>query len=143
MRAQELVHRGFDNDAATTLAHAPLLRETFALLAAAKAAKLALADAAPLFHRAGRTLHLDTVEEVLVGQIPSNVWERRFLTSLERESAAIRQRAVGKLAANPQLPEQHKDWLDRIGDSLRMVKQLGAHGLVPLFLILEDYRQHT
>ena len=71
------------------------------------------------------------------------VWERRFLTSLERESAAIRQRAVGKLAANPQLPEQQKEWLDRIGDSLRMVKQLGAHGLVPLFLILEDYRQHT
>ena len=142
-RAHELVQRGFEADTATTLSHAPLLRETFAVLAAAKSAKLQLADAAPLFHKAGKQLHLDVVEDVLLGQLPSNVWERRFLTSLERESAAIRQRAVGKLAANPHLAEQQKEWLDRIGDSLRMVKQLGAHGLVPLFLILEDYRQHT
>ena len=113
------------------------------MLAAAKSAKLPLADAAPLFHKAGKQLHLDVVEDVLLGQLPSNVWERRFLTSLERESASIRQRAVGKLASNPHLAEQQKEWLDRIGDSLRMVKQLGAHGLVPLFLILEDYRQHT
>jgi glutamate dehydrogenase len=142
-RAHELTQRGFDPAAAATLAQAPLLRETFAVLAAAKSAKLALTDVAPLFHRVGKTLHLDVVDDTLLAQIPSNVWERRFLTSLEREAAAIRQRGVGKLAANPQLPEQHKDWLDRIGDSLRMVKQLGAHGLVPLFLILEDYRQHT
>jgi glutamate dehydrogenase len=142
-RAQELERRGFEPETATTLSQAALLRDTFAVLAAAKSAKLPLAEAATLYHRVGRQLHLDAVDEVLLGQIPSNVWERRFLTSLEREASAIRQRAVGKLASNPQLAEHHKDWLDRIGDSLRMVKQLGAHGLVPLFLILEDYRLHT
>ncbi|MBA2538622.1 MAG: NAD-glutamate dehydrogenase, partial [Deltaproteobacteria bacterium] len=142
-RAHDLQQRGFDAEAATTLSQAALLRETFAILSAAKSAKLPLSEAATLYHRVGRQLHLDVVDEVLLGQLPSNVWERRFLTSLEREASAIRQRGVGKLAANPQLPEHHKDWLDRIGDSLRMVKQLGAHGLVPLFLILEDYRLHT
>ncbi len=142
-REQDLVHRGFSADVAATLAHASTLRETFALLAAARAAKLKLADAGPLFHKVGRSLYLDTFDEVLAAQIPANQWERRFLISLEREAAAIRQRAVGKLAANPHLADQHKEWLDRIGDSLRMVKQLGAHGLVPLFLILEDYRQHV
>ncbi len=143
VREQEMVQRGFTADAAGTLAHANQLRETFAVLAAARSAKLPLTEAAPLFHRVGRTLHVDAFDEVLAAQVPGNVWERRFLTSLEREVSAIRQRAVGKLAGSPQFAEQHKEWLDRIGDSLRMVKQLGAHGLVPLFLILEDYRLHT
>ncbi|HEU0032467.1 MAG TPA: NAD-glutamate dehydrogenase domain-containing protein [Kofleriaceae bacterium] len=142
-REQELVQRGFSEDVARTLAHAPVLRESFALLAAARDAKLALQKAAPLFHRVGRAVHVDKFDEILNAQVPGNVWERRFLTSLEREAAAIRQRAVGKLAANPHFVEQHKEWVDRIGDSLRMVKQLGPHGLVPLFLILEDYRVNT
>ncbi|MEO8705002.1 MAG: NAD-glutamate dehydrogenase domain-containing protein, partial [Kofleriaceae bacterium] len=143
VRELELVQRGFAPDVAATLAAAPILRETFALLAAAHDAKLPLPKAAPVFHRVGRAIHLDTFDEVLAAQVPGNVWERRFLQSLEREAAAIRQRAVGKIAANPALVEQNKEWVDRIGDSLRMVKQLGAHGLVPLFLILEDYRSQT
>jgi glutamate dehydrogenase len=142
-REQELVQKGFPADVAATLAHAPVLRETFALLAAARDAKLVVDKAAPLFHRVGQSIHLDPFDEILANQIPGNAWERRFLISIEREAAGIRQRAVGKLAANPTFVEQHKDWVDRIGDSLRMVKQLGPHGLVPLFLILEDYRQHT
>jgi glutamate dehydrogenase len=142
-REQELVQRGFDVDVAKRVARAPLYRETFALLAAAQDAKLPLAKAAPLYHRVGRAIHVDSFDEILAAQVPGNVWERRFLVSLEREVAAIRQRALGKLAAQPQFMEQHREWVDRIGDSLRMVKQLGAHGLVPLFLILEDYRAHT
>jgi len=142
-REQELVQRGFTPDVASTLAHAPLLRETFALLAAARDASLTLAKSAPLFHRVGRAIHVDSFDEVLNAQVPGNLWERRFLSSLEREAAGVRQRAVGKLAGNPQFVEQHREWIDRIGDSLKMVKQLGAHGLVPLFLILEDYRAHT
>ena len=38
------------------------------------------------------------------------------------------------------LIERNRERIDRIGDALGTVKQLGAHGLVPLFLILEDYR---
>jgi len=139
----ELVARGFAPEVAKALAHAPLLRETFALLAAAKDSSLTLIKAAPLFHRVGRTIHVDKFDEILNAQVPGNAWERRFLTSLEREAAGVRQRAVSKLAANPGFVEQHREWVDRIGDSLRMVKQLGAHGLVPLFLILEDYRAQT
>ncbi len=142
-REQELLSRGLPAEVASTLARAPQLRDAFALLAAARAAKLPLVEAAPVFHRVGRVLHLDRFDEVLGSQVAGNVWERRFLSSLERESSAIRQRALGKLASEPQLPERHKDWLAKIGDSLRIVKQLGGHGLVPLFLILEDYRQHT
>jgi glutamate dehydrogenase len=142
-RELELVKKGFTADVASTLAHAPVLRETFALLAAAKDAKLSVEKAAPLFHRVGRVIHVDAFDEILSTQMPGNQWERRFLVSLEREVAGVRQRAVGKLAAQPNFAEQHKDWVDRIGDSLRMVKQLGPHGLVPLFLILEDYRAHT
>jgi glutamate dehydrogenase len=142
-RQQELVQRGFTEEVATTLAHAPVLRETFALMAAARDAKLSLDKAAPLFHQVGRTIHVDAFDELLATQVPGNIWERRFLGSLEREAAAIRQRAVGKLAANAGFVDQHRDWVDRIGDSLRMVRQLGPHGLVPLFLILEDYRAHT
>ena len=41
------------------------------------------------------------------------------------------------------IAERHysgKEPLDKIGDALQMVRQLGQHALVPLFLILEDYR---
>jgi glutamate dehydrogenase len=142
-REQELGQRGFAPDIAKRFAQAPLYRETFALIAAARDAKLPLAKAAPIYHRVGRAFHLDSFDEILGAQVPGNLWERRFLISLEREAAATRQRALTNLAANPQLVEHHKDWIDRIGDGLRMVKQLGAHGLVPLFLILEDYRTHA
>ncbi|MEJ7598037.1 MAG: NAD-glutamate dehydrogenase domain-containing protein [Kofleriaceae bacterium] len=139
-REQELVQRGFRPEVANTLSRGPLLREVFALLAAARESKLALPAVAPLFHRVGRQLHVDQFDDILANQVPANIWERRFLASLEREAAAVRQRAVAKLAANPKFIEEHREWADRIGDALRMVRQLGAHGLVPLFLILEDYR---
>jgi glutamate dehydrogenase len=142
-RESDLVIRGFGQDVATTLARAPLLHNAFALLAAAKSTKLALGVAAPLFLRVGKLLQLDTFDEILTSQVPANGWERRFYTSLEREAAVIRQRAVGKLATDKDFADKHRDWIDRIGDSLGMVKQLGQHGLVPLYLILEDYRQHT
>ena len=142
-RESDLVIRGFTTDIATALARAPLLHNAFALLAAAKSTKLALGATAPLYLRAGRQLQLDTFDEVLLSQVPGNVWERRFHTSLEREASVIRQRAVGKLAADKDFVDKHREWIDRIGDSLGMVKQLGQHGLVPLYLILEDYRQYT
>jgi len=142
-RESDLVIRGFTSDVAATLARAPLLANAFALLAAAKSTKLALGATAPLFLRAGRQLQLDTFDEILLSQVPANPWERRFYTSLEREASVVRQRAVGKLAADKDFVDHHREWIDRIGDSLGMVKQLGQHGLVPLYLILEDYRQHT
>jgi hypothetical protein len=52
----------------------------------------------------------------------------------------VRREAAVKLAAGPELIERNRERIDRIGDALGTVKQLGAHGLVPLFLILEDYR---
>jgi glutamate dehydrogenase len=142
-RESDLVIRGFGQDVATTLARAPLLHNAFALLAAAKSTRLALGVAAPLFLRAGKLLQLDAFDEILTSQVPANTWERRFHTSLEREASVIRQRAVGKLATDKDFADKHREWIDRIGDSLGMVKQLGQHGLVPLYLILEDYRQHT
>ncbi|MBA3396059.1 MAG: NAD-glutamate dehydrogenase [Deltaproteobacteria bacterium] len=142
-READFVARGFTAEVASTLARAPLLHNAFSVLAAAKSAKLALAQTAPLFHRVGRQLHVDAFDEILAAQVPGNVWERRFHTSLERDAATVRQRAVNKLAADPQFVDRHREWVDRIGDSLGMVKQLGQHGLVPLYLILEDYRTHT
>ena len=97
--------------------------------------------AAAAFHRVGRELHVDAFDELLAAQVPANGWERRFLISLEREAAAVRQQLAGKLAAGgAELIERNRERIDRIGDALGTVKQLGAHGLVPLFLILEDYR---
>jgi len=142
-RESDLAIRGFSPEVATPLARAPLLHNAFALLAAAKSTKLALGATAPLFLRAGRQLQLDAFDEILGAQVPANVWERRFYTSLEREASVVRQRAVGKLAADKDFVDHHREWVDRIGDSLGMVKQLGQHGLVPLYLILEDYRQNT
>ena len=142
-RESDLVIRGFTPEIAQVLARAPLLHNAFALLAAAKQAKLALGATAPLFLRAGRQLQLDTFDEILGSQVPANLWERRFHTSLEREASVVRQRAVTKLATDKDFVEHHREWIDRIGDSLGMVKQLGQHGLVPLYLILEDYRQNT
>jgi glutamate dehydrogenase len=139
-REQDLVARGFTAEVATQLTRVSLLRDGFALIAASRDAKLPLAKAAPLFLRVGRELHVDEFDELLGAQVPANVWERRFHTSLEREATAIRALGVSKLAANPRYIEQHADRIDRIADSLRMVKQLGGHAHVPLFLILEDYR---
>nr|MBA3819398.1 NAD-glutamate dehydrogenase [Deltaproteobacteria bacterium] len=142
-RESDLVIRGFPAEVAHTLSRAPLIHHAFALLATAKSSKLALGTAAPLFLRVGRQLHVDTFDEILLTQVPANAWERRFYTSLEREAAVVRQRAVGKLAVDTNFVDRHRDWVDRIGDSLGMVKQLGQHGLVPLYLILEDYRAYT
>ena len=142
-RESDLVIRGFTPEIAATLARGPLLHNAFALLAAAKQNKLALGATAPLYLRAGRQLQLDAFDEILGSQVPANLWERRFHTSLEREASGVRQRAVHKLAADKDFVEHHREWIDRIGDSLGMVKQLGQHGLVPLYLILEDYRQYT
>jgi hypothetical protein len=109
-------------------------------LANVQGGKAKLDKAAGAFHRVGRELHVDAFDELLAAQIPANPWERRFYASLEREAAAVRQRMAGKLAAEPDLIERNRERIDRIGDALGTVKQLGAHGLVPLFLILEDYR---
>ncbi|MBK9035357.1 MAG: NAD-glutamate dehydrogenase [Myxococcales bacterium] len=137
---QDLIARGFPADLATKLTRVSLLRSGFAVLAAARDAKLPLAKVAQLFERVGRELHVDTFDEQLAAQVPANSWERRFLSSIEREAAAIRQLGVSKLANNPAYIEQHRDQIDKIADSLRMVKQFGGHGLVPMYLILEDYR---
>jgi len=112
----------------------------FALLATVAGGKLKPEKAAAAFHRVGRELHADAFDEILAAQVPANSWERRFLVSLEREAAAVRQQAAAKLAAGPEMIERNRERIDRIGDALGTVKQLGAHGLVPLFLILEDYR---
>jgi glutamate dehydrogenase len=138
-REQELLARGFGPQIASTLARAPMLREVFPVIAASRAAKLGLTAAAPLYLQVGKVLHMDAFDELLAAQVPTNPWERRFHTSLEREAAAIRQLAVGKLASEADYLTRHKDRIDQLGDTLRMVKQLGG-GLVPLYLILEDYR---
>jgi glutamate dehydrogenase len=139
VREQDLIQRGLPAEVAATLARGPLLREAFALLTTAAESKTKLERAAAAFHRAGRELHLNTFDEVLGAQVPANSWERRFFASLEREAVAVRQHAAGRLATGPELMERNRDRIDRIGDALGTVKQLGAHGLVPLFLILEDY----
>ena len=138
-REQDQISRGFPPAVAATLARAPMLRDAFAVIAAARATRLGLTAAAPLYHQVGQELHVDVFDELLAAQVPANSWERRFHTSLEREAAAIRQLAVGKLASESDYTTRNKDRLDQLGDSLKMVKQLGG-GLVPLFLILEDYR---
>jgi glutamate dehydrogenase len=139
-RVHEQVGKGFGLDVAHALARAPLVRDAFALLSAVKEIKGKLEAAAPAFHRVGRELHVDAFDELLAAQIPANGWERRFVSSLEKEAAGIRQRAVAKIATSPDYVEKNKERLDRIGDALQMVRQLGQHALVPLFLILEDYR---
>jgi glutamate dehydrogenase len=139
-REQDLVGRGFGPELAAKLTRVALLRDGFAVIVAARDAKLPLAEAALLFTRVDRELHVDTFVDLLAAQVPANGWERRFLSSLERDASAIRQLAVSKLAANPGYVEQHRELIDRIDDSLRMVKQFGGHGLVPMYLILDDYR---
>ena len=53
----------------------------------------------------------------------------------------MRHRAIAKLAsAGAGFADLHRDAIAKIADALRMVRQSGTHGLVPLFLILEDYR---
>jgi len=139
-RIQEHLARGFTPEVAKTLARAPFLRDTFALLAAVRDTKASLDTAAPAMHRVGRELHVDAFDELLSTQVPANGWERRFYASLEREASSVRQRAVGRMAGGTEFVDKNRDRIDRIGDGLSMVRQLGAHGLVPLFLILEDYR---
>ena len=141
VREQDLLQRGFPAEVAAALARGPLLREAFSLLAAVAGGKLKPDRAAAAFHRVGRELHVDAFDDLLAAQVPANGWERRFLISLEREAAAVRQQLASKLAAGgTELIEHNRERIDRIGDALGTVKQLGAHGLVPLFLILEDYR---
>ena len=139
-RVAEQVAKGFGLDVANALARAPLLREAFALLTTVRDTKTKLEVAAPAFHRVGRDAHIDAFEEVLTTQIPTNAWERRFFASLEREASAVRQRVVSKLTVSADYLDKNREQLGRIGDGLQMVRQLGAHALVPLFLILEDYR---
>ena len=139
-READLVAKKFAPETAKALARVPLMRDVFAVLHGARDAKQTLGPAAQLHMRAGKALHLDTFDELLVAQVTANTWERRFLMALERDAAAARHRAVCKLAAEPGFLESHKDALDRIADGLRMVGKTGTHGLVPLYLILEDYR---
>jgi len=139
-REQDLVAKGFAPALAEQLTKASLLRDGFAMLAAARDVKLPLPGVTRLFERVGHELHVDAFDELLATQMPANPWERRFLASLEREASAIRQQAVSKLAADAGYVDRHRELLDKIADSLRMVKQLGGHGLVPMYLILEDYR---
>jgi NAD-specific glutamate dehydrogenase len=141
-RISELVQRGFSVEVATALARAPMAREAFALLAAVRDTKANLDAAAPAFHRVGKDLHVDAFEEILAAQVPSNVWERKFHSTLERDAAGVRHRAVGRMAEKD-FVEKHREQLDRISDSLTMVRQLGGHGLIPLSLILEEYRALT
>jgi glutamate dehydrogenase len=142
-RLQDLTTRGFGQDVAVTLARGPMLREAFALLAVVNHSKTNLDAAAPALHRVGRELHVDAFDEILSTQVPANPWERRFYASLEREASSVRQQAISRIAAGPDFVDKNRDKIDRIADGLSAVRQLGAHGLVPLFLILEDYRSLT
>ncbi len=142
-RVQEQVGKGFGLDVATALARAPLLREAFAVLTSVRDAKAKLEVTALAVHKVGRELHVDAFDEVLATQIPANPWERRFYASLEREASAVRQRAMAKVSTVTDYVDKNRDRIDKIGDGLQMVRQLGAHALVPLFLILEDYRALT
>ncbi len=139
-REQELTGHGFAPALADKLARVAVLGQAFAVLHAARDTKLPLAAVARMFQRVGRELHVDAFDELLATQVPANGWERRFLSSLERESAAIRQLGVSKLAGDAGYVERHRDRIAGIADSLRMVKRFGGHGLVPMYLILEDYR---
>ena len=139
-RVQDQVGKGFGLDVANALARAALLREAFAVLTSVRDAKTKLDVTAAAVHKVGRELHVDAFDEVLATQIPANPWERRFYASLEREASAVRQRAVAKVSTVSDYIEKNRERLDKIGDGLQMVRQLGAHALVPLFLILEDYR---
>jgi len=142
-RIAELVQKGFSAEVATALARAPMAREAFAVLAAVRDAKASLDTAAPGFHRVGKDLHVDAFEEILATQVPSNVWERKFAATLERDAANVRHRAIGRMAVEKDFVEKHREQLDRISDGLTMVRQLGGHGLIPLSLILEEYRALT
>ncbi|CAN5838807.1 NAD-glutamate dehydrogenase [soil metagenome] len=142
-RLQELVQRGFSMEIASTLARAPMLRAAFAVLATTRDTKATTETAAPAFHTIGKDLFVDAFEAILESQVPANVWERRFHATLEREAAAVRQRAVGRLIGSPDFIEKNRDRIDKIGDGLTMVRQLGGHGLIPLSLILEEYRALT
>ncbi|MBM4357206.1 MAG: NAD-glutamate dehydrogenase [Deltaproteobacteria bacterium] len=139
-RVAELAQKGFAPTLAGRIARTGLMRDAFAVLAAARDGSVPVTNAAANYLRAGQSLELDTFHEVLATQLPANTWERRFLVSLEREAASVRQAATRKLATDASLPERNFERVVRIGDALRMVRQLGAGGLVPLFLILEDYR---
>ena len=139
-REAELVAKKFAPETAKALARIPLSRDVFAVLHASRESRQTLGQAAQMHMRAGKALHLDTFDELLGSQVPANTWERRFLMALERDAAAARHRAVTRLAAEPDFIDTRKDALDRIADGLRMVRQTGTHGLVPLYLILEDYR---
>ncbi len=140
LREQDLIAKGFEPEVATALAHTVVLKEVFALIAAGREAKLTLSQAAPLFFRAGKDLHLDEFDKILASQVPANAWERRFQIAIERDVSAVRHRAIAKLAVEPDFIETHKEPIAQIGDTLRAVKAAGTHGLVPLFLVLEDYR---
>nr|HEX4314646.1 NAD-glutamate dehydrogenase domain-containing protein [Kofleriaceae bacterium] len=140
VREHELAQKHFTPETAKALARMPLQRDVFGLLAAARDAKLPLPAAAQLWFRAGKLLHVDTFDELLATQVPANAWERRFLAAIERDAAATRHRAIVKLAADPEFATKHADAIGKLADALRMVRASGTHGLVPLFLILEDYR---
>ncbi len=142
-RMQDLTMRGFGSEVSTTLARGPMLREAFALLAAVRDTKVSLDAAAPALHRVGRELHVDAFDEILSTQVPANPWERRFFSSLEREASSVRQLAISRIAAGPDFVDKNREKIEKIADGLSAVRQLGAHGLVPLFLILEDYRSLT
>lgn len=139
-REAELTQKGFGHELAQRMARNSLMRDAFAVMAAAKESHVALTTAAANYLRAGHSLELDTFNEVLAIQLPTNTWERRFYVSLEREASAVRQRATAKLAIDASLPERNFDRVTRIGDGLQLVRSLGVGGLVPLFLLLEDYR---
>jgi NAD-specific glutamate dehydrogenase len=139
-REQALIATGFSPTLAAQLTRVEVLGQAFAVLHSARENKLPLAGVAKLYQRVGRELHVDAFDELLAQQVPANGWERRFLATLERESAAIRQLGVFKLASEPGYIEKHRDRIAGIADSLRMVKQFGGHGLVPMYLILEDYK---
>ena len=119
----------------------PLLGNVFATIAASRESRQPLPKAAQIAYKVGRDLHIDAFEGILAAQVPANLWERRFQLAIERDVSYVRAKAIGKLAASPEFVEQHARTIaDKLGDALRMVRQSASHGLVPLFLILEDYR---
>jgi len=139
-REVELVAKGFEPALAAQLSRTPLLRDVFAVIASSRDAKLALPKTAPVHYRVGRDLHTDAFDTILASQLPANAWERRFQLAIERDVSYVRAKAVGTLAAQPDFIDKHREAADKLGEALHTVKQSATNGLVPLFLILEDYR---
>lgn len=141
-----LMGKGFKDDLAERIATLPLIQNTFLIIDAQRQTARSCDDVARIFHELGEGLFFRWVNRLLEEQPPRDIWETHFHRRLSREIFSLREVVIKHVfdthgGSVPAFLEHHEEGVAHIADTIHMITNSPTTALIPIFVLLEDYRR--